>query len=467
MLAPLFTFDPHQLAIALILAFWSTAMFAWAFWRTPQRARLLTIGAFITGLGAVVYIVGAWVAAGEPTDWRETFVYNLRALPLTAAISYISYVLAANLAKKSPRLERLCRAGPYILAAVWIFVFLFGLFFPVPALTKPPDMPTHFLVLKLRNLSEFFLLFVSAVVFVKETLRPRLLPSLPLRLQHAALSVGSISFSLLVLLSFIAAASRSLSLPGSLDPTVLALHEPLQTVLLILGGVAYVFGLFLYNSTDNQERIHAQTDLWIEYRADLELELFHSFGPRFGDLETDVVFRILTRTEPVPDDPSFPLGVDLDDQSTLNASYTVKLLGLLASDDAQTRRLISLLKNLHAHLSKDTTALSDLAVRLEGGVAYDLAGDTLYAAMSPALDLAAKHQPIDLLDKPTWVQLAATIAAGASYLPPNKAAAILDHKTHAVSSYVLNSYYNASDPDIVDYILKHYFLTRDNIPTIS
>ena len=143
---------------------------------------------------------------------------------------------------------------------MWAFVFLFGLFFPVPALTKPPVMPAHFLVLKLRNLSEFFVLLVSAVVFVKETLRSRPLPSLSLKLQHAALSLGSICFSLLVLLSFAAAASRSLNLPGRLDPTTITLHEPLQTTLLVLGGVAYVLGLFLYNSTDNQERLHAQTD---------------------------------------------------------------------------------------------------------------------------------------------------------------------------------------------------------------
>lgn len=460
------TLDPHQFNISLFLALWSLVMYAWASRKTP-RARVLKTGALITGAGAVVYFFGAWVTASDPTDWRETLVYNLRALPLTAAVSYIAYVLAANLAKKSPRLERLCRAGPYILAAVWTFVFLFGLFFPVPALTKPPDMPAHFLVLKLRNLSEFFVLLVSAVVFVKETLRPRLLPSLSLRLQHVALSLGSICFSLLVLLSFAAAAARSLSLPGRLDPTTISLHEPLQTTLLVLGGVAYVAGLFLYNSTDNQERLHAQTDLWIEYRADLELELFRAFGPRVGDLETDVIFRILTRSEPVPDDPSFSLGIDLDDQHTLNASYTVKLLGLLAANDVQTRRLISLLKNLHTHLSKDTSALSDLAVRPEGDPAYDLARDTLYAAMTPALELAAANRPLSLLDKPTWVQVAATVAAGAAYLPPDKSAAVLDHKTHAVSSYVLHSYQNASDPSVVDYILKRYFFTRDNIPTIS
>lgn len=467
MSASFFTFDPHQLAIALVLAFWSLAMFVWAFWRTPQRARLLTIGAVITGLGAVVYILGALVAAGDPTDWRETFVYNLRALPFTAAVSYIAYVLAANLTKKSPRLECICRAGPYILFTVWTFVLIFGLFFPVPALTKPPDMPTHFLVLKFRNLSEFFVLFVSAVVFLKETLRSRPLPALPLRVQHAALSLGSISFSLLVLLSFAAAASHTLPVPGRLEPAIIALHEPMQTALLILGGVAYVFGLFLYNSTDNQERLHAQTDLWIEYRADLELELFVSFGPRVGDLKTDVIFRTLTRTEPVPDDPSFSLGIELDDQSTGNAAYTIKLLGLLAKDEAQTRRLISLLKNLHAHLSKDKTALSNLAVSPEGNVAYDFARDTLYAAMEPALDLATANQRVDLLDKPTWVQIAAAVAAGASYLPPDKAAVILDHKNHAVSSYVLDSYCNASDPDIVDYILKRYFLTQDNISSIN
>lgn len=460
------TFDPHQLNIALFLLLWSVLMYAWASRKAP-RARVLKTGALITGTGALIYFFGAWVTASNPTDWRETLVYNLRALPLTAAVAYIAYVLAANLAKKSPRLERLCRAGPYILAGVWTFVFLFGLLFPVPALTKPPDMPAHFLVLKLRNLSEFFVLLVSAVVFVKETLRSRPLPSLSLRLQHAVLSLGSICFSLLVLLSFAAAASRSLSLPGKLDPTTIALHEPLQTTLLVLGGVAYLFGLFLYNSTDNQERLHAQTDLWIEYRADLELELFRAFGPRVGDLETDVIFRILTRSKPVPNDPTFSFGVDLDDRDTLNASYTVKLLGLLAADEIETRRLISLLRNLHARLSKDTSALSELTVRPAGDPAYDLARDTLYAAMTPALELAATNRPLNLLDKPTWVQVAATVAAGARYLPPEKATAILDHKTHAVSSYVLASYQNASDPEIVDYVLKRYFLARDNIPTIN
>ena len=127
----------------------------------------------------------------------------------------------------------------------------------------------------------------------------------------------------------------------------------------------------------------------------------------------------------MPNDPTFSLGIDLDDQDTLNASYTVKLLGLLAANDVETRRLISApLKTSHARLSKDTSALSDLAVRPAGDPAYNLARDTLYAAMTPALELAAANRPLDLLDKPTWIQVAATVAAGACYLTPNKASAI-------------------------------------------
>ena len=166
----------------MFLLLWSLAMYGWTRWRHTARAGVLHDGARITAFGALCYLLAASQASLGGSDLSQTLVYNLRALPFLVALGYIGHVLAANQAKKTPVLERLCRSAPYALVAVWICTLAFGLIAPVPALDRPDPMPDRFVILKFRNLAEFFFFAVSAIVFGKEMLRRRAVPSPPVRL---------------------------------------------------------------------------------------------------------------------------------------------------------------------------------------------------------------------------------------------------------------------------------------------
>ena len=419
----------HQLQVAAFLLVWSLAMYGWTRWRPTARAGVLHDGARITAFGVVCYLLASAQASVGVSDLSQTLVYNIRALPFLVALAYIGRVLAANQAKKTPALERLCRSAPYVLGCVWLGTVTIGLLAPVPALERPYPMPQEFVLLKLRNLAEFVFFAVSAIVFGKEMLRRRVVPSPAVRLQHTTLCLGSLAFSVLVLNSFASALAETRSLPAFLDQALAQAHRPVQMGALLVGGLAYTAGLFLYESGQENTRIVAHLRKWIRHRHDLELG-FDAAGNKVGNALTEAYFRKAAHDD--------TLRIDAPGEDS--AAYVVKLLGHIHRRGDARAPEIAALARLQSDLSRATDVASRLFVKVEGNVHYDIRHDSLYAATAPALILAEKKARTALLGQPDWVQLAAVAAADAGLLPEPKARLILDPASSCVRRTVLEAY---------------------------
>lgn len=418
-----------QLYMAGFLLLWSVAMFSWTICRPTARAGVLRHGSFITLFGAGCYAVAGLLPWAEQPDWAQTLFYNVRAVPFMAAVGYIGYVLAANQAKKSPTLEAMCASAPRVLGTFWILVVVLGLLFPSPVFEETAPTAPSFVVLKLRNLAEFFFLAVSGIVFAKEVVRRQDVPSSALRIQHATLCLGSICFSLLVLNSFATALARSLNLPDRLDAPITSLHDPVQQLTLAAGGLAYMVGLFLYESGQENVRIIALLRKWIQRRHDLETS-FDAAGNRVGNRFTEHYFH------KAADDPA----VALTPQERENAAYMVKLLAHLDHQPESRGSQIASLSRLQSELSRTNDVASRLFVKIEGNARYDIREDALYAAMTPALILAQRKARHRLVGEKGWVQLAAITAADAGHLPPEQKEAILGPNASLAKGSILEAY---------------------------
>ncbi|MDP9477759.1 MAG: hypothetical protein M3R38_19095, partial [Actinomycetota bacterium] len=135
-------------------------------------------------------------------------------------------------------------------------------------------------------------------------------------------------------------------------------------------------------------------------------------------------------------------------------------LGLIHDLGDERPRFLYGLRNLHSSLARDNT-ISRLICLMDAGAAYDLEQDALYAAITPALQLASEKTKTDLRDQAPWVQAAAVIAAGASYLPRQKAAKILGPKNNAISSAILTAYNAATDPQVIDPLVRNAKIFSD------
>lgn len=427
------TLDPdalYQLKIAGILLPWSLALYGWTRLRTTARAGILHDGARITAFGAVCYLVAAF-GSSLGVSWRsQTLIYNLCALPFIIAVAYIVRVLASNQAKKWPALEATCRAGPYLLIASWLLTVVYGLYEPAPLLNRSGSMPEQLALLESGNVLEAFFLATSAVVFAKEALRRHVVPSPALRIQHAVLCVGSVCFSVLVLNLFTAALAEARLLPVGWNGFVASLHHPVLLTTLIVGGLAYSAGLFLYESAQENNRIALHLRKWIRHRHDLELDFDAAGGNKVGNALTDAYFRKAALDDTLQMCP----------RERDSAAYVVKLLRHIHRSPHARAPEIAALARLQSDLTRVTDVASRLFVKVEGNVQYDIRQDTLYAATTPALVLAQTKAKPSLLGQPDWVQLAAVTAADAGYLPEHKARLILDPASSSVRRTVLEAY---------------------------
>ncbi len=445
----------HQWQVALFLLFWSACMYLYTRLRPQARREVIRTGALVTFVGSVVFALRYLSFFAPLGETAQTLAYYAGALPYTWAIGYIARVVAANQAKKWPALEWICLKAKPVLFGLVAFSLLLAAFFPAATIYGDHFVSPYPWLDAVYNLSHLLFLTVSALVFGREAVRHQELPSLFMRIQHGALFVGSVLFSLLSANYLL----NSLAVTGSLNPALEAIVSdvflPVELLTLIFGGLAYMIGLFLYDSNEDLERIHAHADLWIEYRAELEIELFYRYGSLIGDSYTDTYCRLLT--DPDFGKEHFPESykVCLSPQARRSTAYMVKLLGLIHDLGDERPHFIYGLRNLHNRLARDNTGISRLIVLMDAGAAYDLNHDALYAAITPALQLASKKTKTDLRDQAHWTQVAAVIAAGASYLPPQKAEKILSFRTNAVSSAILTVYYAATDPQVIDRLVKN------------
>ena len=444
-------YPEHQWQIAAFLLFWSVCFYSYTRLRPEARRQVIRTGAKITFLGAVVFAMRWVLLSPDQPNRVQLLAYYAGVFPYTWAIGYISQVCAANQAKKWPALEAACRKAKPVFLLLVIFTLLFCIVFPAPAISTAEGFVSPYPWLDAAyNLTHLFFLGISALVFGREAFREQYVTSTFMRVQHTALLVGSVVFSLLSLNYLIATWAAATNLPSALELVARQLFLPVELIALILGGLAYMIGLFLYDSNDDLHRIHSQTDLWIEYRATLEHELFTRFGPLIGDRDTDIYFRLIS--DPDYEKERFPFKLPLSDQERSNAAYMLKLLGLIAQGDTKATYLITTLKNLHRRLAKETATIPALVFRMDATTTYDLTRDSLYEATAPALEFASKTAKIDPRQYPDWAQLAALLAARAGFLPIQTARYLLAPKSHPTSSTVRAAYTNATDRELLNYL---------------
>lgn len=428
-------------------------MYGYTWLRPEARRTVIRTGAKIILLGAIVFGLRGVLLSPEQPERVQLLAYYAGVMPYTWAIGYISQVCAANQAKKWPTLEAACRKAKPVIISLVAFTLLICVLFPATAISSHHRFVSPYPWLDATyNLTHLFFLGLSAIVFGLEAFRERYTKSTFMRVQHTALFIGSVTFSVLSANHLFAV---SATVVNHLAVSWWETHHLFlftELLALVLGGLAYMVGLFLYDSNEHLRRIHSLTDMWIEYRATLEHEMFVRFGSLVGNRRSDTYFKLIT--DPAFHQDTFPFKLHLSDQERANAAYMFKLLGLISHADAEVTRQITGLKTLHKRLAKDDTAFSALIVRRDATTAYDLTHDSLYEATQPVLELTSKTAKTDLRNQPSWIQVAAVLAANAEFLPSHIAISLLHKNSTSISATVRDSYLAAKDPDVLDYVLN-------------
>jgi hypothetical protein len=417
-------YGAHQLAIAAVLLTNFFAIILYSLWRTDARREILRVGALLNLVGAACWGLPGLLVGPEAPERLQGIAYNLKAVPFDAATAYVCLLLAESLAKKHPRLEAVLRSSWWVLALFMLYSMLFAVLRPLPALEEFERAPASFLLFKARNLPEIFYVTLAGAVFFLETFRSGVRPR-TLRLQNACFSLASIFFFLLLAGAIFASVVRVLPLPPERVEGLIALHLAQERLLLVLGGLSYTAGLFLYHSGEEQQRLLGRFLRWIRYRRNLEIDFDFYYGDRFGQKLVARRLQAAARRRRLP-----PTEADA-------AQNVLKLAGLLYV--REDRDL--LVRNLHdfqAELLKDTDLASRIFVRIEGNVRYDVRDDALFRAIDPALELADARTEPDLLDRPEWVQLAALATDDAGLLPAPKKGTFLRGRT--IRGSVLSAY---------------------------
>lgn len=423
-------FDLHQLYMATFLLATSIALLIYHLLRPEIRPRILRRAISLAFLGFVTFgAVVVILSPGQDPPWIQTLGNNIQALIYTAVASYICYLAGNNQGAKYGRLGPFCRSAPYVLGCLWLAMLVFGLVYPSSFVDDSPVEMSHFWALKIRNVIELFFIAASAAIFIGEALRYLESPFRTLKLQNAAFAAGSVSGCMLVIAAATGAIIQAYDWPfGTDQPNV---TYPLQLTLLIATVTFWSTGAVLYHSNDENARTINIIRKWVQKRHDLEIEFDTSFRGRVGNFFTHQYFRnAAERIE----------SVQLSTYNYDCAAYLIKLLHYLqnpTTDNERVRHLYQLQKELSRPKNQVS---SHMLVKIDQGITYDLKGDSLYAAVYPALVLSQPTSKIDLIGEPEWYQLAAVVAAEAGYLECDKAQIILDPATCVVGQSILDAY---------------------------
>ena len=415
----------YQAIVAGILFVNFALIAGYASWRRDARPEILRAGALLNLVGGLCWSFSAYFSSEGGSEALQTIVYNVRAIPFDVAIAYIAWLLARSIGNNRPRANALLRNAWILVGCCWLFGFVVGFFTPAPALEEFGPTPPAFLLLKVRNLAEWLVLLLVLVVFAGELIK-RETSSRTVRLQNAAMTFAAVCFLALASNFIFGSVLRVVSLPPAQKSSMIDLHLYAETLLLGVGGLAYMVGLFLYHSHEERERMLDLFRGWIGLRHDIEtrFDRTYSNGLESGDA-TGYFYRA-----------SASLG--LSGPETRRALDLVKLLSALATepDDA----LLSRLAEVHGRLERNSDFASRVFVQIGGRVLYDIRYDSLYSASRPAIDLVLHRTTSFLRRSEEWTQLAALLAADAGILPPPVADSVIDAKLSPVHPNVRTAY---------------------------
>ncbi len=419
------SYATYQVIIAGILFANFLLISAYALWRKDARPEILRAGALLNLLGAACWGFAAYFSSEDASNALQSVVYNVRAIPFDAAIAYIAWLLARSIANNQPRAADLLRNAWLLIGACWLFGFVVGLFLPVPALEEFGPTPPEFLLLKVRNGAEWVVLLLVLVVFAGELLK-RETPSRTVRLQNGAMTFAAVCFLALASNFIYGSVLRVLSLSPAEKSSMIDLHLYAETLLLGVGGVAYMAGLFLYHSHEERERLLDLFREWIKLRHDIEtrFDLAYSNGLECGDA-TGYFYRACTYLE-------------LTSEQRQKALDLVKLLSILRTEPDDT--LLGRLSDVHERLRRNSGLASRVFVQIDGRVLYDIRHDPLFSAAAPAISLFRLRTTLFLRRSEDWTQLAALLAADAGFLPAPVAHRLLREHPPPIKRNVLSAY---------------------------
>jgi hypothetical protein len=250
------------------------------------------------------------------------------------------------------------------------------------------------------------------------------------------LTVAGLSLLAAILANLGIAAARVLASDrGDLARFLGAAHA-IQLAAISVAGVGFLVGIVLYHSAEEREALLARCRDWIKHRYEIEAAAYNVFGTGLGDSAAGArAAGYFYRAAAL-------LGIPHRQQE--QGRLTVILLALML--DPGYRGLVSEVQAAQQDLLDAPEFSGFSLVRLGGRVRYHIRDDDLYNALDAAKRLghAGPVHKTDLdFPPPDWVQLAATLAADAGFLPEPTRGSILSGRSQYATPRVLATYRDA------------------------
>ncbi len=354
----------------------------------------------------------------------QTLYRAIMNMPVVAIIVFLCYLVATSLAQTNPRPRKVLLSAMVVLPLAWVFAFVVGLRWPLPALqeaTVPTTgvMPAHFLLYKIYLPVAIVYVAVCASVFARHALASRRFPLRRQLFQNLVFLVLTLDIVLIFLNSYATAIVRVVY--GATRADLIRAALTLEFVLYVSGGLSLLTAFFLYASQPDIDRLFNFCSSWVTNRRNLEAEIWRTSA---AGLSASQEHRLafLART------PSaqflFPAPNDLQ-----KAAYCLRL-ALTFSRKPSTRASGYYLLQLQHQILRLVADSNNFTSGSNTFLNYDLDNDLLNHTVRPAIDISHPKTVPNLLAAPFWQQLVvvafAKAALQAGLISPQRARLLLD-----------------------------------------
>lgn len=391
--------------------------------RYPSAHPRSVRGSILLALSFVAVYPAQFLVADAPL--RVQTVYRaIMNVPVVGIILFLCYLVATSLAQTHPRSRKVLLSATVVLPLAWVFAFVVGLIWPLPALqeaTVPTAgvMPAHFLLYKIYLPLSTAYIALCASVFARHVLALRRSPLRRQLLQNLTFLALSVDIILMFLDSYATAIVRVVY--GAARADLIRTALTVEFGLYVMGGVLLLTAFSLYASQPIVDRLFNLCHLWVTNRRNLEAEIWRTSTTGISVFQEHCL-RSLERTPnsrflfPEPDDPK-------------KAAYCLRL-ALTFSRKPITRASGYHLMQLQHEIAKLVGDPKNLTSRSSTGLNYDLNNDLLNHTVRTAIDISHPKTVPNLLAAPFWHQLAAVAFARAALqadlISPQRARLLLD-----------------------------------------